>query len=367
MIKKVSLFLLWSLFLFCQLHAQNNNGKSDDIGRIALATYVPQQIEQMPPTGRTMLANKLSQIATQSGMGASPFNQRFIITANVTVLTKDITPTAPPMTALTLEITLFIGDGIEGTKFASTSVTIKGVGENETKAYISALKNINQSNTNFQSFIDNGKNKIVEYYNSKCDFILKDAEGLAGQYKYDEAIFKLMGVPNVCKDCYNKCMNKTNEVFKAKMEHECQKSIADAQALKVQDKYNEAASILANILPDVSCYGEAQNLLREINDHKCSVALGKAQGAWGSKDVEGTSNALKDVPADSKCYQEAVALANEVRAWVKEKDKREWDFKLEEKKSDVEIQKARIDSEKAIGVAYGNHQPTTVYKVVGWW
>ena len=52
--------------------AQNTAGKQDDLGRVALNAYVPQQIENMPDAARAMLTNKLNQIVTQKGMGGSP-------------------------------------------------------------------------------------------------------------------------------------------------------------------------------------------------------------------------------------------------------------------------------------------------------
>ena len=81
--------------------AQNTAGKSDDGARIALTPYIPAQIEGLTPAVKASLSNKLSQIATANGLGGSS-NSRFIITTNVSVLTKDITPTAPPMHAYTL-------------------------------------------------------------------------------------------------------------------------------------------------------------------------------------------------------------------------------------------------------------------------
>ncbi len=185
--------------------AQNSAGKTEDLGRIVLNAYVPDQIENMPAAAASMLTNKLNQITTQSGMGGSALNPRFIITPNIVVMTKDLTATAPPMTALTLDVTLYIGDGVEGTKFASTSVTVKGVGTNETKAYIEAIKGIKPADPTIQAFIEKGKTKIVEYYNSRCDFIIKEATALESQQKYEEAILKLTSVPEVCATCYNKC------------------------------------------------------------------------------------------------------------------------------------------------------------------
>ena len=145
------------------IYSQNDKGKTDDLGRVILSTYLPEQIEGMPDAAMNSLKNKLSQIASVNGMGGSSFNSRFIITANVSVLSKDITPTAPPMHAYTLEVTFYIGDGIDGIKFSSYSINLKGVGENETKAYISALKNLKTNDSQYQTFIDKGFNHLRAY------------------------------------------------------------------------------------------------------------------------------------------------------------------------------------------------------------
>ena len=60
---------------------------------------------------------------------------------------------------------------MEGTIFATEAITIKSIGDNETKAYIDALKKIKTSDKSILAFVEKGKSKIIEYYNSKCDFI----------------------------------------------------------------------------------------------------------------------------------------------------------------------------------------------------
>ena len=315
-----SIFLSVLLVISYYTYAQNTAGKSDDAARITLATFVPQQIDKMPNAARSMLANKLSQIITQSGMGGSAFNQRFILTANINIITKDVTPTAPPMQAYTLDITLYIGDGIDGTKFASHSTTVKGVGENETKAYISALNNLKTNDRNYQSFIETGKTKIVEYYNSKCDFIIKEAQTLASQNKFEEAIFKLTGVPEVCKSCYDKCMDAIAPIYKQQIDRDCKLKLAEATNLwsvnQTVEAGNQAGEILSTIDPSAACYGEVKS------------------------------------------------LSNKIATKIKEFDSREWNYKLKEQAQTSE----RISAYRDIGVAYGNGQPKTVtYNVVGWW
>lgn len=310
------IFILFSLVLF----AQNQKGKSDDAGRIALTAVVPDQIEGITPSAKSSLQNKLSQIASRNGMGGSPLNNRFILVANVVVLTKDITPTAPPMQAYTLDVSLFIGDGIEGKLFSSTSVTLKGVGTTETKAYMSALKNLKTTDPRLQDFIEQGKNEIIEYYNSRCDFIIKEAEMLASKNDFEAAIAKLVGIPEVCKECFDKAMEAVEPMYQKQIDRECQMKLNEAQGIWAagQDRNSAeaAAAILATIEPSASCFGEIK------------------------------------------------ALSKKIAAKVDQIDDREWKYTLKEQAQESE----RIEAIRAIGVAYGTNQPQNVtYNYKGWW
>lgn len=316
--KKLLLSIL--IIMGCNSYAQNTAGKSDDVARIVLAAFVPQQIDNMPDAARSSLTNKLSQIVTQNGMGGSAYNQRFILTANINIISKDITPTAPPMHAYLLDITLYIGDGIDGIKFASESIEVKGVGENETKAYISAIKKLKTKDLKYQSFIESGKNKIVEYYNSKCDFIIKEAQTLAGQNEFEEAIFKLTSVPEVCKGCYDKCMDAVAPIYQ-----------------------------------------------KQIN-RDCKIKLQEAQGIWSAnQDANAAENAgslLAKIDPQASCYSEVKLLSKKIEAKIKQIDDREWKYALKEQAQESE----RIKAYRDIGVAYGNGQPKTIqYNVRGWW
>ena len=98
-VKVILLFLIIGL-VTNDIKAQNKKGKADDFGRIVLNSYVSPQVEGLPSSAKRMLSNKLSQVASKNGMGGSCLNPKFIITPNITVLTKDLTPTAPPMLSL---------------------------------------------------------------------------------------------------------------------------------------------------------------------------------------------------------------------------------------------------------------------------
>ena len=315
------------IYIFCfvmgvSAYAQNNLGKADDAARITLAAVVSDEIDGLNPSEQQYLKNKLNQITAKNGMGGSATNERFIFTSNVQIVTMDITPTAPPMHAYTLEVSFFVGDGIDGKLFASTSKTLKGVGETQTKAYKAALKNIKSTDVIFKSLMEEGKNKIIEYYNAQCDFILKEAETLASQNEFEASIYKLSDVPEVCKDCYVKAMDAIVPIYQKQIDYQCTKLLTNAK----------------------SAWSEG-------------LDAGSAQAA---------SLYLGQVDPNSKCMPDAQKLTAEIASRIKELDQREWDFELKQQQDDVDLQKATIKAARDIGVAYGENQPNTVVYSYGW-
>jgi hypothetical protein len=320
--KKIVLIIL--IVIGNNSFGQNTAKESDDAARITLAAFVPQQISQMPEAARSSLENKLSQIVTQNGLGGNAYNERFIITANINVVSKEFTPTAPPMQAYVLDVTLYIGDGVDGTIFASVSTQVKGVGQSETKAYISALNKLKTNDTKYQPFIETGKTKIIEYYNSKCNFIIKEAQTLTAQNEFEEAIFRLTSVPEVCKDCYDKCMDAVAPIY--------QKQI----------------------------------------DRDCKIKLSEATNAWNANQNNNGANMASDylsyIDPNASCYKEAQTLSSNISKKILEIEKREWSFKMKQQQDNVDVTKARIKAARDIGVAYGNGQPKTIqYNLRGWW
>ena len=320
------LFLL--LFLTASVTAQNTRGKANDAGRIVLNTFI-EDLEGVPAGALKMLKTKITQMAAKNGMGGSESFPRFVMSADIDILTQDITPTAPPKTALTLGVTLYIGDGIEGTVFATEYIELKGIGNNETKAYIQSFRALSPRNKKFNEFIETGKKKIIEYYNSRCDFILKEANTLADQKDFDESISKLVEVPEVCKDCYDKAMDLSTTIFKRKMENECQENMSKSNSLIAQDKWEEAANPIVGYTPDMACYPDVKSLFTKIGNHKCSVSLGKAKGAWSKRDSKSAASALSEISFDSSCYQEGVKLFKSISSALDAKAKQEWDLKYE--------------------------------------
>ena len=342
------------LFITATVTAQNTRGKANDAGRIVLNTFI-EDLEGVPAGALKMLKTKITQMASKNGMGGSESFPRFVMSADIDILTQDITPTAPPKTALTLGVTLYIGDGIEGTVFATEYIELKGIGNNETKAYIQSFRALSPRNKKFNEFIETGKKKIIEYYNSRCDFILKEANTLADQKDFDKSITKLIEVPEVCKDCYDKAMDLSTTIFKRKMENECQENMSKSNSLIAQDKWEEAANPIAGYTPDMACYPDVKSLYTKIGNHKCSVSLGKAKGAWAKRDSKSAASALSEISFDSSCYQEGMKLFKSISSALDAKAKQEWDLKYEKYNRDQTIKEVvaetnRLDANSQRGI-----------------
>ncbi len=251
--------------------AQNDKGKTDDIGRIVLTPYVVSNAD-IPSYAKSVVENKLAQIATRQGMAGSSADMRFVITANLIEFSKEITATAPPMVALKLTPTFYIGDIVTGELFSSCELpTIKGVGENETKAYLSAVNAIRTNHPAIIQCINEGKEKIIEYYNSQIDFIIDEAESMAQSQKFDEAMVKLAAVPKVCKEAYAKAYEKIGEVYQKKIDLEGDKLYNEANSTWNTAKNKESAEkvveLLAQINPLSAAAEKGRALVKKVESH----------------------------------------------------------------------------------------------------
>lgn len=269
---------------------QNTIGKADDLSRLVLTPYVDGN-SNIPSYASNVISNKLNQVVTKYGVGGTSIYPRFVITANLLEIGKDITATAPPMVALTLSPTIYIGDALSGELYASCQLKdVKAVGENETKAYLDAIKRINVDNQEIAQCINIGKTRIIEFYNSQIDFLIAEAESLVDRQQYDDAMILLSSVPDVCKDAYEKAMRKISDVYQAKIDTEGLALYNEAYALWKADKSKDSAfrvvELLAQINPLSSAAKQGRGLVASVESHWAEIVTRRREleeRAWAFK------------------------------------------------------------------------------------
>lgn len=257
-------------------------------GNVSISAYMPDQVESVPAAAREMLMNKMNQLITQNGITNGPIGSRFIITPNVMVIDKNTIPGPPPMFAYNLTITFYIGDGIDGRKFASKAIDVKGVGTNETKAYIDCFKNIRAEDQRLVSFLEEAKTKIIEYYNTNCDVIIKNALAASAQGNHEEAIAQLTTIPEACTACYDKGMKAAEPIYKKYIDQQCNKKLQEARGYWNANQNGtgagQAGAVLSEIEPTAACYPEATALHKEISARM--VQLGDKTFEYKMKELE---------------------------------------------------------------------------------
>lgn len=298
--------------------AQNDLGKTDDVGRIVLSPYVVSNAN-IPSFAEKALNNKLTSIAASQGLAGASVDNRFVITASLVEMGKEFTATAPPKVALTVYPTIYIGDSFTGELFSSCDLPpVKGVGENDTKAYLAAIKSISTRSQEVVQCINQGKERIIEYYNSKIDFLLAEAEALASAQQFDEAMTQLAAVPKVCKDAYLKAYAKIGEIYQKKIDLEGDKLYNEAYAQWNTSKTKESAERVVE-------------LLAQINPISSAAVKGR-----------------KLVASVEAYYAELEARRREI-------EKRNWEFKMrqyEDKQANLVADRENSHTEKMAGMNY---------------
>lgn len=340
--KKVLILLL--TFLTVGVSKAKENPGLNDFGRITLNTFVSDDLN-LPNDAKRLLETKLTQIATAKGMGGISANPRFIITATVNTLSKDIIPGPPMMIAQNLSLTVYIADAIDEKVYGSGTIELKGVGTNDDKAFITAFKRINPRHPELEILLKEGKEKIIAYYDSQCDFILQEADALMSREKYEESIYNLSLVPEVCKKCYVKCYEKIGEVYQKKIDSECLSILTKAKGMWLSKATSDNALLIADVIseinPNALCAPDANSLIQEIG--KKLRADEKAR--WDFK---------------MKQYEDKLNFEKERMRLAEEKSIRDDEMRERQSSRNFDLDKMRVDAYRKVASEYARNQPKKV-------
>lgn len=234
---------------------------------------------------------------------------------------------------------------------------------NENKAFIDALKTINPKNKEVLALLEEGFTKIINYYKTNCDFIIKDAQTLVKQEKYDEAIYQLSLVPDVCKDCYFKCLDTLVSIYQQKIDADCKVKFIEAKvtwtAAQTPNGAENAGDILSTINPMANCQTDVTAFIKAID----SKLKADEKARWQFK---------------MKQYADKIAMQKEKVRIAEEKGKRDdtcrqnqsqRDAISQEKQSsrNFELDKIRVNSYREVAVEQARNQPKTVtYNNIYW-
>jgi len=197
-------------------------------------------------------------------------------------------------------------------KFGSAYITLNGVGNGEVKSYINAFRQISASNNEIKSLINRGKKNMMNYYDTQYPNIIKEAKRLASLKNYEEALTMVLSIP-ICSKGGEEASKYGLQLYTKYLDRMNLYLLNQARAMwaagQDQQTAYDVCAMLAQIDPDAACYGDAAKLMKEVK--------------------------------------------SQVRSDI--------DFEMRQKYNDqIQLEKDRISTAKAVGVAFGNGQkPTT--------
>ena len=285
--------------------------------------------DDIPAAAVKSIETKLQRALASNGIGDMDYTQRFVLAAKVDVVQNDVMPSNPPKVSKKLDLTLMVGDVIENKIYETCTMALAGIGTNDAKAFVSAFSRVNPNNPELQAMLTAAKSEIMGYYKANCDNIISNANSLAGQQKYDEAIARLMSVPEVCKECFEKCQAAAVKIFGQRLDADCSSLLNEAKNEWMHSK--DAASA-----------------------EKAAGIISRIDPMWPR-------------------YSEVVKFRDEISAKLSDDEKREWDmmvkkyedeqaFKKQQYEDEQQFKQSIVNACREIGTAWGKNQPQTVTK-----
>lgn len=275
---------------------------------LPVAVRLDEDFTEVPTAANNILLNSLNRIALENNLTTEAPTSPFVLTAHCDVIDKSNLPGPPIQIVYNLGVTLYVVDTYNHKKFASTYITLNGVGTGEVNSYINAFKKINANSNEIKDFISVAKSKMLDYYDTQYQNIIKEAKKLASIQKYEEALAMVLAIP-VC-------------------------SVGGDEAQQ---------------------YG--YTLYVEHLDRMNLFLFNRAKALWSAgqtkQDALDVCEMLANIDPYANCYDDATKLMSEIKGQVRS----DIDFEMRQKYNDsLQLERERIEAAMAVGVAFGNHQ-----------
>ena len=345
----ITLLIAGSLYSF---------GQTD---QLYISVVQPERSEISAEAGK-QLERKMTQLLTANGISSQDANNRFVITAKVDITSKDIVASTPQRISEKMDLTFLVGDVVENKVFETITIPLIGIGINENKAFIAAINQIKPQNKDLVAFLDRSKNKIIEYYAVRCSQIIKQAQKLASGNEYDEAIYQLMQIPDIC-DCAKESQDlmieytiKRNNAIAAQLYNEAKARWA---ASPTSEGASNVADIIARIPANTASQKNIDALIKSINNK----LRADEKRQWDFK-MKQYSDAQEKEQREYQLRVDQQMADNKYREKRLEADTQQKKSEMEARqRQQAEEQATRrkwIDAAKSVGLGFVNNLPKTV-------
>lgn len=343
---------------------------------VYISVMQPERTE-IPSEARTQLENKMNQLLMQNGIASDDPNNRFILTTKASIITRDIVSGPPTKVSMNIDFTFIIGDAEENAKFESCTISTTGVGINDNKAFIAAIKNIKPQNRELVAFVHNAKEKVVQYYERKCEQIKTEASREAASRYYDKAVYMLMQVPNVC-DCADDCQQLAIQYCTEKLNNEAEALLSRAKAVWAASPGPKGASDAAEVLAEIPANTASQSGINALIAEIKGKLKADEMRAWNFKMKQYNDRIEKQQRDDAarleqqradNTYRLRQQTADNERRRIQQIADNEYrskqqvannEYRKTQQAADNDARSQTIEAARQVGLAYAKNQPQSV-------
>ncbi len=320
----MKLKLLIILFLIYLASNISFSQEIEDIGLITIGVGYTENPNEETVKFFDKLNKKITKAITKKGCASYDYCQ-FQCIPEVDIESIDMAEGGMKnVYVLNGSITIVAIDTLTGTIFNTYSDKIKGHATSKEKAIANAINDANL--TNFNLGIEELKEKICEYYKRNKEILFSQANSMATQGNYDEAISILLNFPSVILPDYYDCLDKADEIFEQKIEE------LERQRIAAQRSSNDGILTKANNAISASKPEEALNILMDYQ--------------IGIDDQDQEYNRIRKLAQGSISQEKKLEYERQERAYRDARNDKERDYELAHKRIDthVQLENKRIES-----------------------
>ena len=296
------------ILLCCALLPQIMVAQSEQ--HIAIRPVLSENLN-LPPEAAHTLEQKLMQLTVQNGFGAT--GGTFALTADIQILDRQVTKSAPAQYVMDLELSLWVVNLEEQIVVAESSIRLKAIERSEYKAWVRAINSINARSPQLRKFMKVARSQILDYYTVRIPKLIAQAQSLADRAEYDKALALLAGIPE-CVEEYALVAQKMSQIYIQMVDKFAMTSIQEAKAKLALKDYKSALEALVYVDPISTHFAEADQMIaqvyRQLNPEEKELLH---ETLLQAEEQHHTSETLESETArQQRIHEEAITLEKQV-------------------------------------------------------
>lgn len=271
---------------------------------IPLAVYPVRQANNLSAEQMATLRSKIITLVSNAGYASTDAGAAVGVQAEITQSEpRTVNTGTRNLTIIDAELVLRVQQRDGAVIFGSKSKKLGASGKDAQQARRQLLAALSATDAAFQTFLQETKPKIADYYQQNCARLLADAQRKSTTDQFKDALSILVNIPGntACRADADKQMETTYAQYRDQI---CSHRLMQAQSAAAAKNYAAADAALRQIDPRAGCFPEAQKFVQQLRDQanadrgaelNALVEYWKAEAALDRRHDEIVRSFLKDL------------------------------------------------------------------------